>query len=168
MEPKIVTLPAFKIAGYELKTSTIDNKNLKEIPLFWTTYMADGKMEKLHAANFVEDHAEYGACFPEDLENGEFSYIIGVKAKPNSEISDDFYACEIPAATYAVFSTPPCERKDFSRNIQGTWQYIMNEWFASSGYGYATGKADFELYGEKSRGENDLICEIYIPITKKQ
>ena len=168
MEYKIVTLPAIKIAGYELKTSSTDNKNLKEIPLFWTTYMEEGKMEKLHAANFVEDHAEYGACFPENLENGEFSYVIGVKAKSDSEISEDFYVCEIPAATYAVFSTPSSERKDFSQNIQGTWQYIMNEWFASSGYDYATGKVDFELYGEKSMGENDLICEIYIPIIKKQ
>ena len=70
-------------------------------------------------------------------------------------------------ATYAVFSTPPCSRAEFVKNIQGTWNYIMNDWFQASGYEYAPGCVDFELYGEKCMGETGLVCEIYIPVAKK-
>lgn len=167
MEPKFVSLPAIKLAGYALKTRSVDNENSREIPKFWTSYLADGRVEKLHRSAFVKNHAEYGACFPEDPQNGEFSYVIGVEVKDGAEISKEFHTCELPPATYAVFASPPCERPSFSKNIQGTWQYIMNEWFPSSGYEYAAGCVDFELYGESCMGDKNLVCEIYIPVIKK-
>ena len=168
MEPKFVTKPAVKLAGYEIRTRNIDGVNSKEIPAFWTAYLADGRAGKLHEASFVKDHAEYGACFAENPENGEFSYVIGVEVEENANIPEAFHTCDLPPATYAVFSTPPCDNHVFSQNIQGTWQYIMNDWFPTSGYEYAPGCGDFEYYGEKAMGDKDVVCDIYVPVIKSK
>ena len=167
MQPKFVTQPARRLVGYALKTTNTDGINRTAIPAFWDAYLSDGRVEKLHKADFIQSHAEYGACFPEDPQNGIFSYVIGVEAKDNAVIPDDFHVCELPSATYAVFATPPCERSMFSKTIQGTWDYILNDWFPSSGYEYASGCVDYELYGELCMGDKDLVCEIYIPVVQK-
>lgn len=167
MEPKIVTLPAVRLAGYSIQTTADNNENSREIPAFWTAYLADGRAGRLHGSDFVKKQAEYGACFSVNPESGKFTYVIGVEAKEGADIPAEFYTCEIPGATYAVFSTPPCNKAEFSKNIQGTWQYIMNDWFPASGYEYAAGCTDFEYYDDRCMGENDNVCDIYIPIAKK-
>jgi len=168
MEPKFITRPAVKLAGYSLKTRNSDGDNNREIPAFWTAYLTDGRAGRLHQSNFIKSHDEYGACFPEDPENGEFIYVIGVEAKDGADVPGEFYTCELPPATYAVFSTPPCNREIFSDNIQGTWSYIMSDWFPSSGYEYAAGCVDFEFYEMKRMGEQNNVCDIYIPVVKRQ
>ena len=166
MDPKFTTLNSVKLAGYMLKTNS-NGENIKEIPAFWTAYLTDGRAGRLHQADFIKSHDEYGACFPEDPENGEFIYVIGVEVKDGVTIPKGFYVCELPAATYAVFSTPPCSKEEFSKNIQGTWQYIMNDWFPSSGYEYAAGCVDFEYYDKRCTEENNNVCDIYIPVVKR-
>lgn len=168
MEPKFVTLPAVKLAGYALKTTTAGHQNMQSIPAFWTAYMTDGRMEKLHGEAFLRRHAEYGACFPENPETGEFNYIIGVEVKERADVPGSYHVCELPPETYAVFSTPPCGGEGFVPAIQGTWGYIYNEWFPGSGYEYAPGGVDFELYDERCMGEDGKVCEIWIPIVKKR
>lgn len=168
MEPKFVTLPAVKLAGFALKTTMTENRDNQSIPSFWTAYMRDGRMEKLHAESFVKSHAEYGACFPEDPETGEFEYVIGVEPKENAAVPDGYRVCELPPATYAVFSTPPCGGPDFVPTIRGVWDYIFNEWFPASGYEYAPGCVDFELYDERCMTETGKVCDIYLPVVKKR
>jgi len=167
MEPIFVTLPAIKIAGYEIKTKNTDGENNKAIPAFWTEYLTDGRVQRLHGAEFLKGHAEYGACFAVNPENGEFSYVIGVEVKDGASVPDEFHTCELPPATYAMFSTPPCTKEEFSNNIQGTWQYIMDDWFPGSGYEYAPGCVDFEYYGEKAMSDTEAVCDIYIPVVKR-
>jgi len=167
MEPKFLVLDAIKIAGYLLRTKMVEGENSVDIPAFWQAYLTDGRAGRLHQQEFVKNHDEYGACLAMNPENGEFSYIIGVEVKDGAVISEEFQVCDIPPATYAVFSTPPSNEEDFSKNIQGTWCYIMDEWFPKSGYEYAEACVDFELYGEKSMSEAGKVCDIYIPVVKK-
>ena len=168
MEPKFVTLPAVQLAGYVLKTKSEGGQNLVDIPSFWAAYLADGRMDRLHNESFLKNHTEYGACFPGDPDTGVFDYVIGVEINPEVSVPDGYHVCEIPAAAYAVFSTPPSsEAANFSDTIQRTWQYIFNEWFPGSGYEYAPGCADFELYDERCMSEKEKICDIYIPIVKR-
>nr|WP_319488914.1 AraC family transcriptional regulator [uncultured Caproiciproducens sp.] len=167
LEPKFVTLPAVKLAGFVLKTTSSEGKNSKAIPAFWGDYMSDGRMEKLHGESFVKKHDEYGACFSEDTETGEFEYVIGIEPKNGAAIPDQYHVCELPPATYAVFSTPPCTASTFISAIQGVWQYIFNEWFPKAGYEYAPNCADFELYNDRCMSESGKICDIYIPVIKK-
>jgi len=167
MEPKFITLPAIKLAGYELKTKNIDGQNTKEIPEFWYDYVFNGRREKLLHEDFIKNHTEYGACFPEDPANSGFSYVIGMEVKDGAEIPAGLHTCVIPPATYVVFSTPPCSEEEFTKNIQWTWQYIMSDWFPASGYEYAGGCVDFELYDDRCRAETDRVMDIYVPVVKK-
>jgi len=167
MEPKLVTLDAIKLVGYELITSTNKNENMNEIPAFWQSYLSDGRSKKLHEAGIEKSHNEYGACFPEDPETGGFLYVIGVEVKDGADVSNDFKTYELPPATYAVFTSPPSNAEGFSDSIQGTWAYIMDEWFPSSGYEYAPGCVDFEFYDCEIMMKDEVTCDIYIPVVKK-
>lgn len=167
LEPKFVVRPAVKLAGFAIQTKSEGGENSKVIPEFWRAYMTDGRVERLHKESFVKIHDEYGACFPEDPETGVFEYVIGVEVKDGATIPADYHTCEIPAATYAVFSTPPSDGAGFVPAIQGTWQYIFNDWFPSSGYEYAPGCVDYELYDERCMSEKGKVCDICIPVVKK-
>ena len=158
MEPTFVTRGGINLVGYELKTRETEGENSRDIPAFWDAYMTDGRAKYLRQAEFVKGCAEYGACFPVSLENGEFSYVIGLEIKDGAEIPQELHVCHLPPATYAVFSVPWCE--DFTQKIQGTWRYIMEEWFPASGYEYAPNCVDFEYY-------DDAGCGIHIPVVKK-
>ena len=167
MEPKMVKKPAVRLAGYVLKTSSKNGVNMKAIPNFWHEYLTDGRMEKLHGESFIKDHNEYGACFPENPGNGEFDYVIGVEVKEGSKVPDGYYVCTIPEALFAVFSTPPADKSNFSQVIQGTWSYIFSEWFPSSGYEFAPKCVDYELYDKRCMGDSGNVCDICIPVCKK-
>ena len=167
MEPKMLKKPAVKLAGFALKTRSKEGENNKAIPEFWRAYMSDGRQKKLHGESFLESHTEYGACFPENPESGEFEYVIGVEVKEGRAVPEGYHACVIPEALYAVFSTPPAVPEKFSSAIQGTWVYIFSEWFPNSGYEFGEG-VDFELYDERNMGEAGHVCEIYVPVVKRQ
>jgi AraC family transcriptional regulator len=167
MEPKMVKKESVKLAGFAVKTRTKDGENSKEIPKFWQDYLTDGRMKKLHGESFLKNHAEYGACFPRDPENGEFEYVIGVEVNENHDIPAGYHVCTLPQALYAVFTTPPADNSGFVSSIQGTWNYIYSEWFPNSGYEFANNGIDFELYDERMMGETGKVIDIYIPVVKK-
>jgi AraC family transcriptional regulator len=162
VEPKIVTKPASKIAGYELKTTGREGKNLQEIPAFWAS-MTQEQFAMLHKKLHTIHPDELGVCFPADSTTGDFSYVIAVEVHDYEGVPPEMFRGEIPEATYAVFTIPPVESMgpEFSEAIQGTWKYIYTTWFPGSGYEFAAGKVDYELYHE------GMNVEIYIPIVKK-
>jgi len=166
MEPIFKTLPAIKIAGYAIRTKNVEGENSTSIPAFWDAYMSDGRCDRLHSEAFVKAHSEYGACFPEDSDTGEFDYVIGVEVKDGETVPSDYHTCEIPSATFAVFATPPSDGEGFSDSIQGVWQFIFNDWFPKSGYEYAAGCVDFELYNPENMKESEMVCEVWIPVTE--
>ena len=164
MEPQIVTRPAFKVAGYELKTTTRDGVNNQEVPAFWGT-MATERLDILHNQLPGVGEAELGMCFPIDPANGDFSYVIAVEVSDFSSVPKDLFTAEIPETVYAIFTTPANDgEENIAPAIQGTWQYIHETWFPSSGYEFAEGKTDFEWYPCSNKGEK---VKIYIPIVKK-
>lgn len=167
MQPRIVFKPACKVAGFELRT--LNGDCMDEIPAFWDRYVAEDWCKVLHQQISPGSTADLGICFPQDGEAGSFSYVIGVEVEDYDRVPPGMFRGELPDATYAVFTTPPADRADqgFTRAIQGTWRYIWNDWFPQSGYEYACGTVDFELYDQRSAGEHDLVMEIHVPIQKK-
>jgi AraC family transcriptional regulator len=171
MEPKIIKKPAFKVAGFELKTTNIGGVNLKEVPKFWDRYFAENWATVLHEQLKPVNRAELGLCFPGGLEEGEFCYVIGVEVADFQNIPEGMFKGQVPEATYAVFTTPPVGNKgdEFSKDVQGTWDYILKSWFPKSGYEFDDkSRIDFEHYYEKSQGDHDIQADIYVPIVKKQ
>ena len=61
------------------------------------------------------------------MQTDNFSYLLGVEVDNFDLARDDMYKLEIPTATYAVFTTPPVEEKDFVNSIHGTWKYILDK-----------------------------------------
>ena len=166
MEPEMIKKESVNLAGFALTTSSKDGENKKEIPKFWQAYMTGGRMEKLHGESFLKSHAEYGACFPENPETGEFVYVIGVETKNGHDIPGGYHICTIPEALYAVFTTPPASEATFVPAIHGTWDYIFSEWFPGSGYEFDSKGVDFELYDERCMAATDKVIDIYIPVVK--
>lgn len=169
MQPKIVNRDAFKIVGYELKTTLKNNANTRDIPAFWDKCNIEGKESRLYNTQKPPRHGEYGICVNTDIEAGEFSYILGVEVSSFDNAMEDMYKLQVPSATYAVFTTPAVDENDFVNSIQGTWKYILEEWFPNSGYEIDASKLDFEFYDERCHPwEYDKVCmDIYVPIIKK-
>jgi len=106
MEPKIVRKAAFKVAGFETKTTNVGGVNYTVLPKFWERYFTENWSSMLHQQIKPLNPAELGICFPGGLEKGQFSYVIGVEVADFKDIPDDLFKGEVPAATYTVFTSP--------------------------------------------------------------
>jgi AraC family transcriptional regulator len=168
MDYTIVTKPAFKLIGYELRTATGDGRNHREIPAFWSKYLQENMGCSIPNRVYVESPVELGICTDFNLETGEFSYIIGMEVTDFDAVPAELVCREFPEARYAVFNTPKVTPDQFSSSIQHTWRAIFEEWFPHSDYEHA-GSAEFELYDERSHSDkNELVqMEIYIPIKER-
>jgi AraC family transcriptional regulator len=180
IEPKIMAKKtSFKLAGFAFKIKLpanisltgnghIYHKNFEKNPKLWEECRADGRLEKLHHESFIKFHAEYGACFFKDYEEGKSVYFIGVEAKSRVTIPFKYDVYTIPEALFAVFTTPPSNENNFSSITKDTWQIIFSEWLPNSGYELDSNGVAFELYDWRSIGDTEKVCNIYIPIVKRQ
>lgn len=171
MEPKIYERDSIKIVGFEFKNNLKNTLHTRDIPAFWSQRgLSDGACEtKLYSILKPTKHGEYCICFNTNMETDDFSYLLGVAVNDYEHVTDDMYKLEIPSATYAVFTTPPVDDADFVSSIQGTWKYILEEWFPTSGYEIDDTKYDFEYYDENCHPweYEKVSMEIYIPIKLK-
>ncbi|MDO3413193.1 AraC family transcriptional regulator [Saccharibacillus sp. CPCC 101409] len=169
MRPTFVTKPEIKLAGYALKTK-MNGENFTEIPAFWNQYIEENRNRTLHEQLNPVSHAEYGACVMLPDEPEHFLYVIGVEVDSFDDLPEGLDTAVIPPSTYAVFTSNPADRADgaFSRSIQGMTRYVYGEWFPTSGYAYAKGGVDFELYDERSDGDTGLQMDLYVPVEKKE
>ena len=164
----MLRLPALKLAGFEINTKVTGGENLKAIPKFWEACQSDGRLERLKGEAFAKSHSLYGACFPENPENGEFRYLIGVEVCDGGDVGQGYHTSVLPEALYAVFTTAPAPEKKFSSVVQETWKSIFSQWFPKSGFEFDGNGVDFELYGESAMSNRTAqVCEIYIPVVKK-
>lgn len=168
MQPKIIDREPFKIVGYEFKTTLRNNAHSRDIPAFWDKCNIEGKEAKLYETQQPQKHGEYGICVNTNMQTDEFSYVLGVEVTNFQNALDEMYQLEVPAATYAVFTTPLVKDEEFVASIQGTWKYILEEWFPNSGYEIDDTKLDFEFYDERCHPweYEKFEMEIHVPIKK--
>lgn len=167
MQPKIIDKDAFKIVGYEFKTTLKNNSHSRDIPAFWNKCNTEGKESMLYKTQNPPKHGEYGICA--NINGDEISYILGVEVTTFDKAMEDMHKLEVPSGTYAVFTTPQVPDEDFVSSIEGTWKYILEQWLPNSKYELDESKPDFEFYDERChRWEYDKLCmEIYVPVVKK-
>lgn len=151
MQPQIVKLPAFTVAGKLYH----GNNEKNEIALMWREYGP----QMQHVNHVVEPHVSYGVMDNFDSTTGEFDYIAAQKVSQVEDLPPGVVSWQIPQQTYAVFSTTlPTLREVFDK--------IYNEWLPESGYGRALGP-EFELYDERfNPAEIHSKLDLYIPIRK--
>lgn len=172
MIPKIIDRPAFKVVGYEFKNNMQKSLHTRNVPAFWSQRgLTDGTYEKklYHTLN-PPKHGEYCICVNADMEKDDFSYILAVGVEDYHLATEEMFKLEVPSAKYAVFTTPKVANDEFVNSIQGTWKYILEDWFPNSGYEIDETKMDFEYYDERCHPwEYDkLSMEIYVPIKLKE
>ncbi|MFN7253424.1 MAG: effector binding domain-containing protein [Anaerobacillus sp.] len=172
MQPKILKKDAFKVVGYKFNTTLRNNAHTRDIPSFWHECGVEGNNyeSRLYDSQHPPRHGEYGICVNTNVDTDEFSYIFGVEVTSFDKATEEMYQLEVPAATYAVFTTPAVEDTNFVESIQGTWKYILEEWFPGSGYEIDDDKLDFEFYDERCHPwEYEKMCmEIYVPVKLKK
>ena len=168
MEPKIIEMPSFKVVGYEFKNNLKNVLRSRDIPAFWAQRGFDDSNceEKLYKQLNPPKHGEYCICINTDMATDDFSYVMAVGVDSFDKATEDMYKLEIPAATYAVFTTPEVSEEEFVDSIKGTWNYILQQWFPNSQYEIDESKFDFEYYDEHCHPwEYDKVSmKIYIPI----
>lgn len=173
MNPVIVNKPAFKVAGYGIKTNISNGNFTKDIASFWSNYNGENLESKMYEILKPERHGEVGVCIPSNDENGDAIYLLGVVVNDFEHVTENMITIDIPEATYAVFTTPPVdttndvEQKDFAKIIKETWKYIFEEWFKDSEYIFDEDKIDFEFYDERCHGREDTVMDIYVPVLER-
>jgi AraC family transcriptional regulator len=169
MEPKIIVKrAAFKLAGFPLAISLQDSKDFKgtiKIREFREKCKTDRSLEKLHDESFLKNHVEYGICYFHD---DGLVYVIGVEINNSHNIPAEYNVYTIPEALFAVFTTSPGDEENFSSVSKDAWQYALTEWLPNSGYEFNIDGTAFELYDDRSMSKTEKVCDIYIPIVKRQ
>jgi AraC family transcriptional regulator len=171
MNPVIVKKPAFKVAGYGIKTNVYGASYTKDIASFWSNYEGENLESKMYRILDPAKHGEVGLCVPLS-EDGNAAYLLGVIVDDFSKVQEDMLTVEVPEAEYAVFTTVPVdtsndeEQLEFAKIIAVTWKYIFEDWFKDSEYIYDEDKIDFEFYDERCHHRKDTVMDIYIPVVK--
>ena len=171
MKPVIVKRPAFKVAGYGIKTNITGVTYTKDIASYWSNYEGENLESKMYRILNPAKHGEVGLCIPLS-EDGNVIYLLGVIVDDFSKVEEDMLTVEVPEAEYAVFTTTSVdtsndkEQKEFAKIIVSTWKYIFEDWFKDSEYIYDESKIDFEFYDERCHHRIDTVMDIYIPIKK--
>lgn len=170
MNPVIQKKPALKVAGYGIKTN-LSTTYLKDIAAYWENYEGENLESKMYRQLSPPRHGEVGLCMQGT--GDQVSYLLGVMVEDFSKVTKDMMTAEIPAATYAIFTTPmpypiEGERHSLSEAVKATWRYIFEEWFETSGYVYDEEGVDFEFYDERCHCEEEAVADIYIPVKPRE
>ncbi len=151
MEPKIVSRPAFTVAGL-VRRGVADGEKIGEL---WGQFFA--RMGELRPV--IEPSVTYGVMANYDESTGEFDYIAGCEVADGGQLAAGFVRVDVPAAEWAVFTTT-------MGDLQQAYPYIYNTWLPESGYTHAP-VPEYELYGEGFDPANPAATfEIYSPVVK--
>ena len=173
MKPIFLKKPAFKVAGYGIQTNIAGSNYTKDIASFWSNYDGENLETKMYEILKPQKHGEVGLCISSS-ENGNVIYLLGVIVNDFSRVNGEMLTVEVPEAEYAVFTTPPVDttneskQDEFAEVIKSTWKFIFEDWFKDSGYAYDESKIDFEFYDERCHFRSDTVMDIYVPVKKNQ
>lgn len=155
MEPRIVTKPAFKVIGYELRTE-VTGENFVEIPKFWQKMMQTGKLTQLPQS--VHPGVVLGLC-TDFAPDGTFSYLICTEVSALDSIPEGMVGKQFESTQYAVFTA----KGPVPDKIQEVTRYIYSTWFPQSGRQRANAP-DFEWYDDARMHLAEPEVDIYVPI----
>jgi AraC family transcriptional regulator len=151
MEPTIVRKEAFTAVGL-----LYHGRNEQgEIPELWRRF--GPKMDQIE--NTVNDCVAYGLCDNGDESTGEFDYLAAVEVG-GGDVPEGMVRWDVPAATYAVFSTTLTMVKD-------TFDRVYHTWLPQSRYRRGPGP-DLEVYGCEFDASDPLSpFDVYVPIVEE-
>jgi len=151
MEIKIITKPAFTVAGMAYYGKNENN----EIPQMWDQF--NQRYEEIE--NKLDPLVCYGVCGDVDTD-GRFRYLAGYEVEAGSDLAQDMENWDVPEQTYAIFPST-------LQTIHETYHYAFQTWLPQSEYEHSSGP-DFELYDEEFDPQKGTGLNIYIPVKMKK
>ncbi len=136
----------------------------REISAMWREFGADGTLSRLAACIPAQTvmRGLLGICFSSELDAKRFPYGIGAEYD-GRPVDDDFEIVDIPASTYAVFTS----RGRMPEAFIETYHRIVTEFFPQSAqYEYAE-NVEFEVYSSENTDDPNYRCEIWIAVHEK-
>lgn len=166
MDYRIEKMEAFKVIGRRKNVDKpADTTATTDISAFWGECNADGTTQKI--CQYFPDNPRVkgllGICFSAEMEANHFPYGIGVEYDGRPVIDDDLEIVEIPAHTYAVFTS----RGKMPDAFVDTYTRIVTEFFPQNDrYAYCNG-IELEVYPSDKTDDPDYTCEIWIAVKEK-
>jgi len=139
----IIERPSFSVIGTQIRASLVDGANMREIPKFWDSVMADRsffEIEKAATGGPVLGKKSIGGCFDFDNEKQEFIYFIGFET--SIDFSTEFVHRKVLANQWAVFTSVG----PVSDALQNLWQEVMGSFFQTSEWQHAPNSPELEVY----------------------
>ncbi|HAJ35821.1 MAG TPA: AraC family transcriptional regulator [Chloroflexi bacterium] len=151
MQAQFVTWPAFTIVGMVLRATPMT----PEIPKLWDRFFP--RIDEI--AHLSEPDVSYGVIDHYDPEAHQFDYMAGCAVTTVDALPTGMQRWDVPANTYAVFST--------TLPLLGqVMEQIYNTWLPASGHRRGAGPY-FERYDERfNPADPTSTFAIYIPIEK--
>ena len=150
----MIAIDGFTLAGLALKNKTTNenSQSMTDCGNLWQEFEKGGYAEKIPGKTGNEIYAVYHSY--EGDHTQPFSYFIGCKVRPGTEVPPGLDVLEVPSETCVKFTAkgkmPDC--------IAGTWNEI---WESDIERNY---RCDFEVYDEKSRDWNAAEVDIFISV----
>lgn len=174
LEPEIMFKESIAVAGYLLKKN-IGNVHTRDIPVFYDDCgpleNVTSKLSHIYKTLKPKVHGEFCLAVNPSGDGKNVSYLLAVRADDPDNVPADMTCIEIPAGTYAVFTTPWAHSyREGVELTRKTWKYILDEWFPNSGYEIDENGYDYEYEDERAHREenNGKTCiDIYIPVKKR-
>ncbi|MQS15220.1 AraC family transcriptional regulator [Streptomyces kaniharaensis] len=162
MEYRIVQKPALRIVGKRARVTLIYEGVNPAIAEF----IKGLGTETVARISALSDQDPDGIisvtdCLSENREEGsDVDYWHAVVARPDAELPDDLDVLDVPAGTWAVFSsTGP-----FPQALQRMWGDTASQWFPSNPYEARPGP---ELLRTRFvPGTGDAEAQLWIPVTR--
>jgi predicted transcriptional regulator YdeE len=153
-----VQLEHFAVIGIEARTSNAREMTPEgAIGKMWQRFRGEDLAARIpHRAdaNTVAVYSDYASD-----ENGEYTYLLGVKVSAISQIPPGMVSRNVPTGLYARFRS---ERGPVQRVVYETWKRIWAE--PRTAHYSRSYRADFELYGADAADPGDSNIEIYIGV----
>ena len=142
---KFADIEEFQVIGVAARTS-----NAREMT-------ADGVIPKMWAKPPQQPDSATIALYTdyESDGHGEYTFVLGGKTDPASEISEGQVLKTVPAGRYAVFTS---DRGPVQRVVVETWQRIWSELQSRSFV------ADFEVYDQRAADPANAVVDIYVGV----
>lgn len=161
--PKIVEKPAFRLIGIETRTSNSAEMDpaTGKIPGLWEKFGAESLPG--HIPHQTEPGIVYGLY--SDFENGadgEYTLTAGCAVTANAKPPGTLIARDVPAATYAVFTS---ERGPMPDIVVKAWAEIWGMSAEAMG-GERAFSGDFEVYDDRAASPKNAQIDIWISIER--
>lgn len=151
-----ISIKTFTIAGLSLKAPTTNTNGQSAIDCrhLWETFKNGGYAENIPGK--LGDEI-YGVYYKYDGDSTKpFSYFVGVRVKPGTEIELPLSTLEVPGGSYIKTTS----KGKMPKCVTETWTTIWKENYPR------TYIVDFEVYDERSHDWNDAEVDVYLSVTE--